>query len=314
MKLHEALLLLLLPLSACWAEVVEDFTQRCPGFFATPNDVVSPPTRFNGDRYKQICQTQNGERFFATFYDTANRIPVYSAYKFNGLGNCQKCRKSGKWFIEPQLDEPVPENIDMAKESTVRSENRGHNQALHKDYKKRGYDRGHLAPVCHQNLPRCVLATFTLTNAAPQLPEFNKDWYHNVEKKVSEILSSTCIPSNLRAYVVTGVVPGREEINNRVRIPSHFWTAFCCLDNNNRAIRSSAFLAEYQQETWPQMSVQDLERRLTTLYNNLNTNIPFTLFGGGCYTVQNIQETKGKRRKYSFEQKSEKRRKSIKTV
>ncbi|KAF7689789.1 hypothetical protein HF521_013142 [Silurus meridionalis] len=47
-------------------------------------------------------------------------------------------------------------------------------------------------------------------------------------------MSTDCINKGLKAYVVTGVVPGNTKLKNRVLIPSHYWTAFCCLDNNNK--------------------------------------------------------------------------------
>lgn len=99
MKLFAAVLLLL-ALSACWAEVVRDFTTSCPEFFLRMNGVVSPPTRFNGEQYKQICQTLNDNAEFATLYDTANRIPVYSAYRFYGRVTCER---RTTWYIEPQV-------------------------------------------------------------------------------------------------------------------------------------------------------------------------------------------------------------------
>ncbi|XP_053532053.1 uncharacterized protein LOC128629187 [Ictalurus punctatus] len=229
-----SVVLLLLPLSLCLAEVVNDFTQSCPGFFATPNDVVSPPTGFTGDRFKRICQTLNDKAEFATLYDTTYRIPVYSAYRFTGL---KKCKRSKNWYIEPQLENGTL-GPNMDNESAV-----GNivNQAKNGDYKKSGYDRGHLAPVFHATSQNCANATFTLTNIAPQIHLFNSGKWNMIEKEMANVLNKDCINVGLRAFVVTGVVPGNNKMNNSVQIPSHFWTAFCCLDNNNKTIRSSAY-------------------------------------------------------------------------
>lgn len=52
------------------------------------------------DRYKPICQTFNGRRFL-TLYDTQNKIPVFSAYKYRGEGD--KGRPKTPWKIEPEV-------------------------------------------------------------------------------------------------------------------------------------------------------------------------------------------------------------------
>ncbi|KAF4074884.1 hypothetical protein AMELA_G00228370 [Ameiurus melas] len=190
-----SVVLLLLPLSLCLAEVVNDFIVSCPEFFANPNGVVSPPTGFIGSQYKQICQTLNNTAEFATLYDTTYKIPVYSAYRFTGLKNCT--RRTGKWLIEPQLENgTLGPNMDT--ESTLRKRRvLVLNQSVNADYVGSHFDRGHLAPVYHANSQSCSDATFTLTNAAPQNPTFNKRWFHNAEKIVANDLNMNCTNSLL---------------------------------------------------------------------------------------------------------------------
>ncbi|KAK9980597.1 hypothetical protein ABG768_000190 [Culter alburnus] len=108
---------------------------------------------------------------------------------------------------------------------------RGVHQALSEDYEKSGYDRGHLAPVYQAESQKCAEATFTLTKAAPQDRCFNR-----------EELSQKC--SQYSVFIVTGVVPGTQTLNNRVNVPSHFWTAYCCLDQNNKCQFSDGFIGE----------------------------------------------------------------------
>ncbi|KAM9454460.1 endonuclease domain-containing 1 protein-like [Clarias gariepinus] len=281
-----AVVLLLLPLSGCLAEVVKDFTQNCPlnrpQFFITVNNTVTPPTVFsdnnNKDRYKQICQTLNNKAEFATLYDTENKIPVYSAYRFEGYEQCE--RKSGDWYIEPQLDYPHPgrRNMELERNTEIHP-----NQSLNGDYKISGFHRGHLAPVYQANSQSCAFATFTLTNAAPQNPSFNSGKWRVTERNMAKILIQYC--TGLQVYVITGVVPGTTTMNNRVRVPSHFWTAFCCL-NNNKAVHSSGYIGENRQDAIVErMRVNDLELKLTDLYTNqLPHTHRFILFGGTCYT------------------------------
>ncbi|XP_053532058.1 endonuclease domain-containing 1 protein-like [Ictalurus punctatus] len=280
-----SVVLLLLPLSLCLARVVDDFTESCPGFFATPNHVVSPPTGFTGDRFKRICQTLNDTVEFATLYDTENRIPVYSAYRFTRL---MKCNRTDKWYIEPQLEDGIlwP---NMVNESAVRKEGVNIvNQAVNADYARSRCDKGHLAPVSHAASQSCSNASFTLTNAAPQNPSFNRGQWKVTERAMANSLKKYCLNEGLRAFVVTGVVPGNNKMNNRVQIPSHFWTAFCCLNNNNKTIRSGAYIGENSNDFAPyRKSVLDVETELTELYRKHFRNIipfKFQLFDGKCYT------------------------------
>ncbi|XP_017318163.3 endonuclease domain-containing 1 protein [Ictalurus punctatus] len=263
-----SVVLLLLPLSLCLAVVVDDFTESCPGFFANPYHVVSPPTGFTGTQYKRICQTLNNKAEFATLYDTTYRIPVYSAYRFTGL---MKCNRLDKWHTEPELE--VGMQDQNQKTCLV-------NQAENGDYKYSGYDRGHLAPVFLATSQNCADATFTLTNAAPQAAMFNRNTWMRTEKSMNDTLTKSCLNVGLSAFVVTGVVPGTGTLKNegRVRIPSHFWMAFCCLDNNNISKHSGAYIGEnINNAKVDNLDRQVLENRLNSLYGRT-----VTLFGGRC--------------------------------
>lgn len=90
-------LLILSLLSGGSAEVVKNFELDCREFFAKGKS----PTILDGDQYRQICQTADGVYYhFATLYDTHNRIPVYSAYVFEGV---MGCKRKHQWYIEPQV-------------------------------------------------------------------------------------------------------------------------------------------------------------------------------------------------------------------
>ncbi|XP_017572797.1 endonuclease domain-containing 1 protein-like [Pygocentrus nattereri] len=262
------LVLLLLTLSRCSSEVVNSSTQTCPQFFADPGGALSPPTVFPGNNYKEICQILGNTYEYATLYDTANRIPVYSAYRFNGY---TQCTRQSNWYIEPQL-----ENINYSKKmATESSVTNIQNQAVNDDYANSGYDRGHLAPVLHATSQSCSDATFTLTNAAPQDKSFNRGQWRITEKAVADTLVQNCKGNS--AYIVTGVVPGTGKLKNRVRIPSYFWTAYCCLDNNQQVKAASGFLGQNKNVPVQEMSIKNLDTMLSGLYGPV-----FNVFGGKC--------------------------------
>ncbi|XP_072513550.1 endonuclease domain-containing 1 protein [Salminus brasiliensis] len=263
-------LLLLLALPGCFSAVVNFST--CPQFFADPGGTVSPPTIFARGRYQQICQIRQGNLHeYATLYDTANKIPVYSAYKFDGL---MDCKRNDSWFIEPQLEDSTKDVYMKREDKSITYQN----QAVNADYENTGFDKGHLAPVYHARSQSCSDATFTLTNAAPQNKSFNRGQWKVTESTVAKALTQRCKRNS--AYIVTGVVPdyNRPPLKNRVRVPSHFWTAYCCLDNNRRVTASSGFLGVNVNVPVQEMPVAYLEGNLTNLYAT-----QFSVFGLNCH-------------------------------
>uniref|UniRef100_A0A8C1VGS0 Endonuclease domain-containing 1 protein-like n=1 Tax=Cyprinus carpio TaxID=7962 RepID=A0A8C1VGS0_CYPCA len=251
--------LMLSLLSGGSARVVQDFEKECGQFFANGKS----PTRFPNPQYRQICQTLNNVVYYATFYDTHNKIPVYSAYKFEGL---KDCKRQKKWYIEPQLDDNNA-SPNMQFEKDVKKQGRGDHQALNRDYMKSDHDKGHLEPVFQANSQGCADATFTLTNAAPQNPSFNRGQWRKLEEEMARNLSDQCLPKKYTVYIVTGVVPGTKNINNRVTVPSHFWTAYCCLDNNNKCQISGRFIGKNKNNAPENTSEMDLKKELAKLYN-----------------------------------------------
>lgn len=86
-------------------EVVNS-SSSCPGFLLEETlplipHVLEQGRILNQNRYKLICQTFKNRRRFLTLYDTNNKIPVFSAYKFTG--DKDKNFKNPNWMIEPQV-------------------------------------------------------------------------------------------------------------------------------------------------------------------------------------------------------------------
>uniref|UniRef100_A0A673I941 Si:ch211-165i18.2 n=1 Tax=Sinocyclocheilus rhinocerous TaxID=307959 RepID=A0A673I941_9TELE len=196
---------------------------------------------------KKICQwTSKGIYYYATLYSVYHRIPLYSAYRFDPACSSDSGRPN-VWHLEPQ---------------NRRNQNdyKG-NQAISSDYSDTGYDRGHLYPNSFQ----CGdgrTATFTLTNAAPMDPCFNRIQWGKSEKDLRK-------PStHLRKY---NIIPQREisEDPERVIVPSHIWTAVCYKHNSDD---SKSFSFGYIGENLPEgsisvMGVSALNYRLSALYS-----------------------------------------------
>ncbi|XP_059361883.1 endonuclease domain-containing 1 protein-like [Carassius carassius] len=241
-------------LSGGSAEVVRDFREKCADIFANG----ASPTILHGHQYKQICQTLKKKVYYATLYDTYNNIPVYSAYKFNkGI----RCERKHVWSIDPQLDYPG-EGPNMVPDRSRQSSN----QAVSDDYKHSVYDRGHLMPVSLTSSRDCADASFTLTNVAPQNLYFNRGQWRILEEKIAKELTRRCLTKENTAYLVTGVVPGKRKLKGKVNVPSHFWTAYCCLDHNKECQISRGFIGENKNTAPYNITVNKLQGLLENLY------------------------------------------------
>ncbi|XP_060922605.1 endonuclease domain-containing 1 protein-like [Limanda limanda] len=178
----------------------------------------------NQNRYKPICQTWSNSRTFVSLYDTTNKIPVFSAYKYTGKEDVP--RQQG-WKIEPQLEEiTLNKNMEVADRSKSYS-----HQAIINDYNNTlGYGKGHLFPSSYGITIIEKRSTYTLTNSVPQVNSFNDGSWSYVESCVKCVLDKYCINNNNQpeGFVVIGARPGNNILNNKVNIPSMLWSAFCC--------------------------------------------------------------------------------------
>lgn len=186
---------------------------------------------------KKICQhTASSGPFYATLYTVPHRIPLYSAYRFDP--QCSSDTGStNTWHLEPQISQPQSSTQYMVRENQNDQNNFKGNQAVSSDYSDTGYDRGHLNPNSFQ-CREGRTATFTLTNAAPMDPCFNRIHWKSWESTLRSFLLSKLASDGYlaTAYIVTGTVPdtnlripqrGISEDPERVTVPSQIWTAVC---------------------------------------------------------------------------------------
>ncbi|KAK6324956.1 hypothetical protein J4Q44_G00042980 [Coregonus suidteri] len=241
-----------------------------------------------------ICQRNSNQYYFATLYDRARRIPLYSAYEMDikGVPN----RPGEIVYYEPQLVHPglTPNQMNIkGSKSEIKKYNQnngcnesstqyqqkyklGWSQALDDNFGK--YDRGHLNAAGHHGNRDAAEATMTHTNVAPQDGTMNKGPWNQYEKKLKDVLSVGCS----KMYVVTGVVPSGTWVdqNQRVNVPSHYWNAYCCTDNNGKPLKSGGALGPNTAQdgvTEYNTSVTALE---TVLRGLLSVGNNFNIFNG----------------------------------
>ncbi|XP_067282369.1 endonuclease domain-containing 1 protein-like [Pseudorasbora parva] len=269
------------------SEVLETFTKCKDFFYKEQPPVISGilDSRSLNNRYKIICQKYQNVYTFATFYNTENRIPVFSAYKYSGK---RSPRKRIRWMVESQLDPPVDDmTVPYA------------NQAINEDYNNIHYkvNRGHLFPCSYAADELSASSTFTMTNIVPQKITFNNGSWNRMEREAMDIMNKNCIGSNdVLAHVLTGAIPGNNKLNGKVNIPSFMWMAFCCYNSTGNALFSQAYWAPNVEEdinkgkTMDKKSLQDLQAFLS---QQLKTKVQ--LFNNNC-EKKRVQPTKSSRK------------------
>jgi len=107
------------------------------------------------------------------------------------------------------------------------------------DYKRSGYDRGHLLPAADMGWsPEAMSLTFLMSNMSPQEPSFNRGIWKKLETRVRE----WAIEDGL-VYVVTGPVleDGLPEIGeDKVSVPKYFYKVI--LDYQEPEIKGIGFV------------------------------------------------------------------------
>ena len=104
-------------------------------------------------------------------------------------------------------------------------------QANDRDYRKSGYDRGHLSASSNSSRPRSVSQTYFYTNIAPQHPDLNRGVWKRLEDVIKRLAREKDV------VVITGVgfrsciTP--ERLNGRVAIPDVFYKIFYVAGTEN---------------------------------------------------------------------------------
>jgi endonuclease G len=108
------------------------------------------------------------------------------------------------------------------------------------DYKKSGYDRGHLCPAADQKESTEAMSdSFYMSNMSPQAPDFNRKIWADLEGTVR-----TFADTNGKIYVVTGPVltdgPYKTIGDNKVAVPNYYYKVI--LDYTEPEIKSIGFI------------------------------------------------------------------------
>ncbi|MBN3304466.1 ENDD1 protein, partial [Amia calva] len=281
---HASVLLLLLNhVSFFWASVGDNF-KDCKQFLY----MRSSPVGYKGDNLKKICQRYANKPRFATLYDAAKRIPVFSAYTFK-KSDGQK-RVDVPWMYEPQLASPDESgNMQVLPEGGP-NELIEESQAVLQDYADAIlYERGPLNPDEHQSDNDDKAATYTLTNIVPQVTTFLEDSWTVYVDSIRKRLNNFC---RGKSYVVTGITTSGNMIHRghdeRLAIPTYLWSTYCC----PRYDRNAPYDVRYMFPTYAAFGHNDqVDNKITEvplktlesfLKNKTNVDQNFSIFYKDC--------------------------------
>ncbi|GAB4026567.1 DNA/RNA non-specific endonuclease [Spirosoma koreense] len=148
--------------------------------------------------------------------------------------------KDADWVAYPLLDYETTGEAERKLEQFQPDLSVPNGTALSSDYTRSGFDRGHLAPAADFKFSqRMMRETFYMSNITPQVPQFNR----GIWKDLEDLVRRWAVRDN-GLYVVTGAVlkPGLPTIgrSNEISVPEKFYKVI--LYCNNPEIRMIGFL------------------------------------------------------------------------
>ncbi len=126
------------------------------------------------------------------------------------------------------------------------------------DYKRSGFDRGHMAPNGDMSTPEAQEESFSLANMIPQDPCNNEVLWEGIESAVRDLALSAG-----EVYVVTGPAflgSQLQSLKGRVLVPTHIFKAVYIPSRNETA---AYFAPNDGSQSWEPISISELEARIS---------------------------------------------------
>jgi endonuclease G len=225
------------PVAFCvlvFASAFSDFAlaQTCADLFYKGTAPVLNSKKLE-PRTHQLCFSQ-----ISLLYSGIARTPLWSAEHLtrNGLEQAHRLGRlrSNAFHEEDQL--PYDERAELA------------------DYRRSGFDRGHMSPNGDMSTPEAQMESFSLANMVPQHPCNNEVIWEGIESAVRSLVSEVG-----EVYVVTGPAffgDTLQSLNGRVLIPTHIYKAIYVPSRKAAGVYLSPNDAS---QKWQPLSVAELQ-------------------------------------------------------
>ncbi|MEI6577105.1 MAG: DNA/RNA non-specific endonuclease [Bacteroidota bacterium] len=164
---------------------------------------------------------------YSFLFSDIHKQSVWVAYELTAAETHKIYKRSNKFIPDPAVKSGTATDLD---------------------YKKSGYDRGHLAPAADMEWSQqSMQESFYYSNMSPQQPSFNRGIWNELEQQVREwAIEDGSI------YIVTGPVlnQGLPTIGpDRVSVPKYFYKVI--LDYTEPEIKGIGFIIPNQASTLP---------------------------------------------------------------
>ena len=199
---------------------------------------------------REICYSS-----YAALHSGVSRTALWSA-EFISKDRVQSARKierTSEFF--PETNVPIGERAELD------------------DYRRSGFDRGHLAPSGNMPNKEAQAESFSLANIVPQNGELNRGLWADLESDVRDTVVRYGV-----GYVVTGPLflgAEIETLHRRVMIPTHIWKAVhipglgglvvvATNEENSKidAMTIDQFAEKYGIDPFPSLSRDQRQKRL----------------------------------------------------
>ncbi|WP_321792865.1 DNA/RNA non-specific endonuclease [Caballeronia sp. J97] len=181
---------------------------------------------------QEICYTD-----FALLHSGVTKGPLWSAEHLtaDGVEKAKDNTRTNRFFAEKRL--PPNESAQLA------------------DYKRSGYDRGHMSPAGDRASKKGMAESFSLANIVPQDPSNNRRIWSRIEEAVRRLTEESG-----EAYVVTGPLFAGRQLQtigeSRVFVPTQLYKVVYL---PQRKIAFAVVVENTATNTYTMKTVRELE-------------------------------------------------------
>jgi endonuclease G len=226
------------------------------GIIAASLLVSFSPFNLSKNNLQNKSQNQQNQAFDFLPSSTTNQIIQHDYYT---LSYSEK-HEQAEW-VAYELKKSYVRSSDYRRPFFIKDPKVKTGSADYRNYKKSGYDKGHLCPAGDMEFnSNAYNDTFFTSNISPQLHNFNAGVWNKLEQKVRYWATKYD-----GIYVITGGVlqPSLKTIGTeKVSVPNYFYKIL--LDNSNGQYRMIAFLVPSKKSDKPiydfVVSVDSLEK------------------------------------------------------
>jgi endonuclease G len=208
------------------------------------------------DNSQNKSQNQQNQAFDFLPSSTTNQIIKHDYYTLSYNENYEQAE-----WVAYELKKSYVKSNDFKRPYFIEDPKVKTGSADYRNYKKSGYDKGHLCPAGDMEFAlNAYNDTFFTSNISPQLHDFNAGVWNRLEQKVRYWATKYD-----GIYVITGgiLLPSLKTIGQeKVSVPNYFYKIL--FDNSNGQYRMIAFLVPSKKSDKPiydfVVSVDSLEK------------------------------------------------------